>query len=241
MDRRPADAVDFMSAPSSAHAAHRRRSVEMSEVANASAAWRVLDGSASKTGRGVTAILGPNAAGKSTIIKAILGLTRADAGRIAGERHRFNGDPELSRRHRIHATGGPLPRKSDRAGSRELLRDLRAWGRSDTSCSEDLGLGSEMASRSGPCPGAPGRSSTRRWRFCSALRCSSSTTDRGSRPGRCRSAEGQDPPRPRRRRDGDADVPVLAELEELADDVIMLLEGRVAFAGPLPAAEGDHR
>jgi Cu-processing system ATP-binding protein len=40
----------------------------------------------------VTAILGPNAAGKTTLIKSILGLTKPDGGSILVNGHRLNGD-----------------------------------------------------------------------------------------------------------------------------------------------------
>jgi len=40
----------------------------------------------------VTAILGPNAAGKTTLIKSILGLTKPDGGQILVDGHRLNGD-----------------------------------------------------------------------------------------------------------------------------------------------------
>jgi len=49
------------------------------------------------TGR-VTALVGPNAAGKTTLIKTILGLTRADAGSITVNGTIVNGDVSYRRR-----------------------------------------------------------------------------------------------------------------------------------------------
>ena len=63
--------------------------VELSEVSKRFGRLRVLHRVCLdiRAGR-VTAILGPNAAGKSTVIKLILGLTRCDAGRVL-----VNGQP----------------------------------------------------------------------------------------------------------------------------------------------------
>ncbi|MGK2963154.1 MAG: ATP-binding cassette domain-containing protein, partial [Gemmatimonadaceae bacterium] len=46
----------------------------------------------------VTGIVGPNAAGKTTLIKSILGLTRPDSGTVIVKGTRVNGD-ESYRRH----------------------------------------------------------------------------------------------------------------------------------------------
>jgi Cu-processing system ATP-binding protein len=54
----------------------------------------VLDGVDLAIGRGrITAVLGPNASGKSTLIKVILGLVKADAGEVTVDGTRVNGDP----------------------------------------------------------------------------------------------------------------------------------------------------
>ena len=46
----------------------------------------------------VTAIVGPNAAGKTTLIKSILGLTRKDAGSIEVDSMKVNGDETYRRK-----------------------------------------------------------------------------------------------------------------------------------------------
>lgn len=46
----------------------------------------------------VTAIVGPNAAGKTTLIKAILGLVRPDGGTLSIDGTRINGDPSYRSR-----------------------------------------------------------------------------------------------------------------------------------------------
>lgn len=78
-----------------------------------------------ETGR-VTAIVGPNAAGKSTLIKCILGLVRPDAGRITVLGQPVGDDPGYR-----HAVGymPQLPRFPENLTGREVLAflaDLRA-------------------------------------------------------------------------------------------------------------------
>jgi Cu-processing system ATP-binding protein len=76
----------------------------------------------------VTALVGPNSAGKTTLIKTLLGLTRPDAGRIAIRGMDINGDPQY--RSRI----GYMPqiaRYPDNLTAMELismLKDLRGPG-----------------------------------------------------------------------------------------------------------------
>lgn len=73
------------------------------------------------TGR-VTGIVGPNAAGKTTLIKSILGLTRANSGSIEVDGVRVNGDESYRRRI------GYMPqiaRFPSNLSGRELLSMLR--------------------------------------------------------------------------------------------------------------------
>jgi Cu-processing system ATP-binding protein len=62
-------------------------------------ALRVLDGIDVVIPEGrVTGIIGPNAAGKTTLIKTILGLTRPDQGKIVVDGTRVNGDESYRRK-----------------------------------------------------------------------------------------------------------------------------------------------
>ena len=88
---------------------------------------RVLRGLDLRIERGaVTAIVGPNASGKTTLIKTILGLTKPDAGSIVFDGHRLNG--AWSYRERI----GYMPQAArfpENLCAREviaMLKDLRA-------------------------------------------------------------------------------------------------------------------
>ena len=73
----------------------------------------------------VTAIVGPNGAGKTTLIKCVLGLTRPDAGELIVAGTRVNGDPSY---RNLVGYMPQLPRFPENLTGRELLamlRDLR--------------------------------------------------------------------------------------------------------------------
>ena len=82
----------------------------------------------------VTAVVGPNAAGKSTLIKSVLGLVRPDAGRITVLGQPVGRDPAYR-----HAIGymPQAPRFPDNLTGREVL-DLLADLRQDEASGEEL-------------------------------------------------------------------------------------------------------
>lgn len=72
--------------------------VEVSDLAKSFGDLTVLDGVSTAFGVGrITAVVGPNAAGKSTLIKAILGLVRPDRGRIIVNGHVVSQDWDYRR------------------------------------------------------------------------------------------------------------------------------------------------
>jgi Cu-processing system ATP-binding protein len=93
----------------------------------------------------VTALVGPNSAGKTTLLKVVLGLTAADAGRIAIDGRLLDGDPDY------RAAIGYMPQivrfPANQTG-RELLETLVAIrGRNevpDLSLAEALLLGDQL-------------------------------------------------------------------------------------------------
>jgi Cu-processing system ATP-binding protein len=103
---------------------------------------KVLDGIDFAIERGsVTAVLGPNASGKSTLIKAILGLVRPDAGEI------FIGAEKVTRRWDYRSRIGYMPqiaRFPDNLKVKELIRmvvDIRGLGEpTDTGLLADFEL-----------------------------------------------------------------------------------------------------
>ena len=115
--------------------------IELSGVRKRFGALQVLDGVDLVIAPGrVTAVLGPNSAGKTTLIKSILGLTRVDAGRIlvAGEpidsdgRYRANIGymPQIAR----------FPENLTAADLFAMMADLRHSGTRDVELIDTLGL-----------------------------------------------------------------------------------------------------
>lgn len=183
----------------------------------------------------VTAIVGPNAAGKTTLIKTILGLTRADAGSITVGGRVVNGD--VSYRRRI----GYMPQIARFPGNltgRELLsmlEKLRADVASpDRKLIETFGLEAELEKNIRALSGG-----TRQKLNAVAAFLFSPDVLILDEP-----TAGLDPKSSSALKDRIlADRAsgrtflvtshVMAELEEVADDVIFLADGQVRFSGSL--------
>ena len=182
----------------------------------------------------VTAILGPNASGKSTVIKMLLGLVRPDAGRIVVDGVSVNGDPGY------RAGVGYMPQAArfpDNLSGREvvaMLRDLRPDGREDDELFREFGLQQEM--------GRPVRTLSGGTR--QKLNAAVAFLFHPSLLILDEPTAGLDPVASgvlkqkilRARRDGVSVIltsHVLAELEDLVDDIVFLLDGRVVFQGAI--------
>jgi Cu-processing system ATP-binding protein len=83
----------------------------------------------------VTAIVGPNAAGKSTLIKCILGLVRPDAGRIEVFGEPVGADPAYRARIGYMPQGAPFP---ENLTGHEVLRLVRSLRPGVTEVDDDL-------------------------------------------------------------------------------------------------------
>ena len=96
----------------------------------------------------VTGIVGPNAAGKTTLVKCILGLTRPDSGYIDVGRVRVNGDESYRRNIGYMPQIARFPSNLTGAELLSMLRDLRPDVKEDD---EDLvrrfGLGLELTKK----------------------------------------------------------------------------------------------
>jgi Cu-processing system ATP-binding protein len=209
--------------------------VEVSEVTKRFGRLMVLDRVTFAVGAGrVTAILGPNASGKSTVIKMLLGLVRPDAGRIVVDGVSVNGDPGY------RAGVGYMPQAArfpDNLSGREvvaMLRDLRPGGREDDELFHEFGLQQEM--------GRPVRTLSGGTR--QKLNAAVAFLFRPSLLILDEPTAGLDPVASGvlkqkilwARRDGVSVIltsHILAELEELVDDIVFLLDGRVVFQGPI--------
>lgn len=182
----------------------------------------------------VTALIGANGTGKTTLIKILLGLTRADAGmvRIGGQlldrspgyRAEIGYMPQIAR-FPAHATGRDLL---------GILRTLRDAASVDLSLADDLELADQFDRRLGVLSGGTRQkvNAVLAFAFQPALLILDEPT------------AGLDPLASRRLKDrilAERAVGttvlitshVLPELEELADDAVCLDAGRVAWHGPV--------
>jgi len=186
------------------------------------------------TGR-ITALVGPNGAGKSTLIKCLLGLVRPDQGTML-----LGGAPIGAGWEYRRGIGymPQAPRFPDNLTGREviaMLRDLR--GRGAETDEELLEWFGESGALDRPVRVLSGGT---RQKLNAAIAFL-------FRPGLLILDEptaGLDPvasgilkDKIRRVRDAGATVllssHLMAELEELAEDLVFLVEGRVRYAGPL--------
>jgi Cu-processing system ATP-binding protein len=182
----------------------------------------------------ITAIVGPNAAGKSTLIKCILGLTRADAGSIA-----VSGAP-IDERGAYRAGIGYMPqiaRFPENITGRELIDmviQLRGGVAADESLVGALGLEPHLRKPLRTLSGGTRQKINAAIAFLFAppvfiLDEPSAGLDPVS--------AGLLKDRLRAERDRGAAVVltshVLSEIDELADDIAFLSDGRIRFAGPI--------
>jgi Cu-processing system ATP-binding protein len=221
--------------------------IEISGLAKRYGRVDVLAGLDATIGRGrITALVGPNAAGKSTLLKCILGLVRPDAGTI-----RINGvlvTPDPAYRRVL----GYMPQRAafpDNLTGDEviaLLRKVRGLEAAiDFELIDRFGLGGELRKRVHTLSGG-----TRQ-----KLNAVAAYLFRPSLVILDEPNAGLDPVANGLLKQKIVDSArlgathlitshVLSELEELADDVLFLTDGRVRFSGPLDtlrAATGEQR
>lgn len=106
---------------------------------------QVLDGIDATLSWGrTTAIVGPNASGKSTLIKCVLGLVRADSGACVVLGQPAGGDPQYRRRIGYMPQGAPLPENLTGGEVLALVRGLRPADPVDEELVHRFNLGSEL-------------------------------------------------------------------------------------------------
>ncbi len=183
----------------------------------------------------VTAILGPNGAGKTTLIKMMLGLARPDAGCICIDGQVLNGDPSYRARIGYMAQTARLPENLTAAELLGLMKDLRGSSAStDEELVSSLGLEGELDKPMRTLSGGTRQKVNAVLAFL--FRPDLLVLDEAT--------AGLDPVASSTLKDRILEVRgegrtvlvtshILSELEELADDVVFLLDGHVSFAGPL--------
>lgn len=183
----------------------------------------------------VTALLGPNAAGKSTFLKLLLGLARPDGGSLTVYGTPVTGDPT----YRMHL--GYMPQQArfpENLTGHEVVRLLRDLRCGEVPTDDELfgafDLASEMDKPVRTLSGGTRQKLNAATAFM--FRPSLLVLDEPT-AGLDPIASGVLKEKMVRVRDEGASVlltsHVLSELDELADDVIFLLDGRVEFQGSL--------
>ncbi|HYC31439.1 MAG TPA: ABC transporter ATP-binding protein [Gemmatimonadales bacterium] len=183
----------------------------------------------------VTALIGPNAAGKSTLIKSMLGLVRVDGGTLAVDGAPVGDDPSYGAGIGYMPQAARFPENLTGREIVRMLRDLRAHRVPEDD--ELFGLFALPDELDKPVRSLSGGTRQKlnaaiAFMFQPRLLILDEPT-----AGLDPIAAGILKAKVQRARQGGAAVVIsshiLSELEELADDVVLLLEGRVEFSGPL--------
>lgn len=183
----------------------------------------------------VTGIVGPNAAGKTTLIKSILGLTRADSGTIEVAGVRVNG--EVSYRNRI----GYMPQiarfPSNLTGVEllSMLRDLRPDATEiDEDMIIDLGLTEELRKKLNDLSGGTKQkiNAVAAFLFKPELLILDEPTA-GLDPRSSSILKDKILAERQAGRTFIITSHLMSELEELADEVVFISDGKVRFSGSI--------
>jgi Cu-processing system ATP-binding protein len=220
--------------------------IELAGVRKRFGRLQVLDGvdAVLPAGR-TTAVVGPNASGKSTLIKCILGLVRPDAGGCTVFGRPVGPDPEYRRAIGYMPQGAPLPENLTGREMLALMRDLRRGEAADDELLHRFDLGAQLDKPVRALSGGTRQklNAVIAFLFRPALVVLDEPTA-GLDPLAC----GLLKDRVQSVVASGATVlltsHLMSEVEELADDVLFLLEGRVHFHGSaerLRSATGEHR
>jgi Cu-processing system ATP-binding protein len=183
----------------------------------------------------VTAILGPNGAGKTTLIKTVLGLTRHDAGRIELDGHVLGDDPKARATIGYMPQIARFPENLTGAELMEMLIDLRGPGTTlDRDLVERFRLGAELTKPLRTLSGGTRQKVNAVLAFL--FRPSLLILDEPT-AGLDPIASGVLKDKIREEREQGRTFiftsHVMSELEELVDDIVLLIDGSVRFAGSL--------
>lgn len=183
----------------------------------------------------ITGLVGPNAAGKSTFIKSVLGLVHPDGGTLSVLGTPVGTDPGYRNRVGYMPQAASFPENLTGREVLEMVRDLRGEdSATDLSLLASFGLESELNKRVRTLSGGTRQklSAQLAFLFRPALLILDEPT-----AGLDPIASGVLKEKLAESRDAGVTVLLashtLSELEEVADDIVFLLEGRVRFHGPI--------
>ncbi len=183
----------------------------------------------------ITGLVGPNAAGKTTFIKAILGLVRPDSGRLTVLGQAVNGDERYRHGIGYMPQAARFPENLTGAEVLRMIGDLRGPGLArDRDLLERFDLTSELEKPIRALSGGTRQklSAVVAFLFRPDLLILDEPTA-GLDP--VASGHFKDKLLATRERGASALLAshTLSELEELADDIVFLLDGQVRFHGPV--------
>ncbi len=191
----------------------------------------------------VTAILGPNASGKTTLIKSILGLVKPDAGQIMVKGKPLNGDWEY--RSEI----GYMPQQArfpDNLTPREIIRfisDLRGKSvQQDHELIHNFHLETELDKSFRTLSGGTRQkiSAVITFLFQPEILILDEPTA-GLDPVASRNLKNKIKKEKERGKTVLLTSHIMSEVEEMADDIIFLLEGKIHFEGAIHRILEDSR
>jgi Cu-processing system ATP-binding protein len=183
----------------------------------------------------VTAVVGPNAAGKTTLIKSILGLTRKDSGSIEVDSVKVNGDEAYRRKIGYMPQIARFPSNLTGGELLAMLRELRPdVPEIDDQLVRNFGLGLELTKKLNDLSGGTKQkiNAVAAFLFKPALLILDEQTA-GLDPRSSRILKDKILEEKAAGRTFIITSHVMAELEELADNVIFINEGKVRFSGSI--------
>lgn len=183
----------------------------------------------------ITGLVGPNAAGKTTFIKAVLGLVRPDAGRLLVLGQPVNGDERYRHGLGYMPQDARFPENLSGNEVLQMVRDLRGPRQSpDVELLDRFDLAAELPRPIRTLSGGTRQKLSAAVAFL--FRPDLLVLDEPT-AGLDPIASGVFKEKLLAAREGGATTILashtLAELEELADDIVFLLDGRVRFHGPI--------
>ena len=180
----------------------------------------------------VTGIVGHNAAGKTTLIKTILGLTRRDAGEITVDGVRVNGDESYRRSIGYMPQIARFPGGLTGAGLLGMLRGLRPDDRVDETLIDAFGIRGDLKKSLNTLSGGTKQkiNAVAAFLFDPALLILDEPTA-GLDPLSSSVLKDRIAADRARGKTFIVTSHLMAELQEIADDVVFMSEGHVRFSG----------
>jgi Cu-processing system ATP-binding protein len=209
--------------------------IEIHDLHKRFGSLRVLDGVNLTVAPGrVTAVLGPNAAGKTTLIKSVLGLTRPDSGTVLFDGAPIDDDGAYRARIGYMPQIARFPENLTGADLFAMMRDLRRASACDMELVDSLGLRDQLDKPLRVLSGGTRQkvNAALAFLFGPDLLVLDEPTA-GLDPVASRIVKDKLAAERAKGRTFILTSHVLSELDELADDVAFLMDGRIRYAGAI--------